>query len=291
MKQKKQANPVFLILFLIVLIIVLIYAAFSLSLRITDEDGLYHYGEIDPVTVASDDTVASHMNIDFPQWLETEEETTAPPEDEPSPDQYDFSKPVPENTPVTDDYFSDAVFIGDSRTVGMSMYGQLKSTYYAKTSLTIFSVFSQAFVKDGEEEITAIDAVKKHPDYKKVYIAFGVNELGYDPNLFINNYKMLVNQIREIMPDATIYVLSVFPVTDHVCKTSQFGVNNERVRIFNAAIQKMAEANHLYYIDTYNLLVDENGNLPDGVSSDGIHLGPGQYSLMISDYLRSHTVK
>ena len=49
---------------------------------------------------------------------------------------------VPETysfTQVTDDYFQDAVFIGDSRTVGISEYSGIENaTFLCKTSLSIY---------------------------------------------------------------------------------------------------------------------------------------------------------
>ena len=49
---------------------------------------------------------------------------------------------------VDDSYFDDAVFIGDSRTVGMYEYGGLEktSTFYASTGLTIYKMFDSAIV-------------------------------------------------------------------------------------------------------------------------------------------------
>ena len=47
---------------------------------------------------------------------------------------------------VDDSYFDDAVFIGDSRTVGMYEYGGLEetSTFYASTGLTVYKMFDSA---------------------------------------------------------------------------------------------------------------------------------------------------
>ena len=49
---------------------------------------------------------------------------------------------------VDDSYFDDAVFIGDSRTVGMYEYGGLEetSTFYASTGLTVYKMFDSAIV-------------------------------------------------------------------------------------------------------------------------------------------------
>ena len=47
-----------------------------------------------------------------------------------------------------ENYFDDAVFSGDSRTVGMYEYGGLEktSTFYASTGLTVYKMFDSAIV-------------------------------------------------------------------------------------------------------------------------------------------------
>ena len=203
----------------------------------------------------------------------------------------EFSCEVSESDPVDDSYFDDAVFIGDSRTVGMGMFGNIKSNYYAKVSLKIDTVFNSAFITtdDSDTPLTVLEALEEKPIFKKVYISFGINELGYNRNVFINCYKLFVDQVRERLPNAIIYVQSVFPVSEAVSEKNRYGVNNEAVVEVNEAIKKMAIEKNLYYLDTYTLLADENGALPANISSDGIHLGPGKYSVMVSEYIRTHT--
>ena len=55
---------------------------------------------------------------------------------------------------VDDSYFDDAVFIGDSRTVGMYEYGGLEetSTFYASTGLTVYKMFDSAIVSGAWTE-------------------------------------------------------------------------------------------------------------------------------------------
>ena len=64
---------------------------------------------------------------------------------------------------VEDDYFSDAVFIGDSRTVGMFEYGGLEevSTFYASKGLTIYKLFDSAVAPSPEGKITVEEALQK----------------------------------------------------------------------------------------------------------------------------------
>ena len=82
---------------------------------------------------------------------------------------------------VDADYFSDALFIGDSRTVGLSEYcAELdeQATFYGKTSLSIYEAKNKAFVKTSGGKVTLAKALEGK-DYKKVYIMVGINEIGY----------------------------------------------------------------------------------------------------------------
>ena len=50
---------------------------------------------------------------------------------------------------VKNSYFKDAVFIGDSRTVGLRDYSGLEhTTYFAKTGLTIYNMLDEPFITD-----------------------------------------------------------------------------------------------------------------------------------------------
>lgn len=57
--------------------------------------------------------------------------TPVPPEPTPTPTPtpvpaFDFTQPAPETAPVEDGWFSDAVFIGDSRTDGLRLYSGIR---------------------------------------------------------------------------------------------------------------------------------------------------------------------
>ena len=111
------------------------------------------------------------------------------------PSPYDFSSPVPLADPVNDDYFLNTLFIGDSRTVGVGAWGGVKAYFYAKVALTIRGVMSIPFIEDtladSEETVTRtiMDTIREYPVFDNVYIAFGLNELGWSKNAFITTYE------------------------------------------------------------------------------------------------------
>ena len=73
--------------------------------------------------------------------------------------EYDFSSPVPASDPVEDKWFEDALFIGDSRTVGMMNYSGVKAYYYCKVGLNIRGVLTNPIGRT-ETELTIIQTMR-----------------------------------------------------------------------------------------------------------------------------------
>ena len=91
------------------------------------------------------------------------------------------AREIKEFKPVDDSYFDDALFIGDSRMVGLSQYCSAidsRATFFAKKSLTIFDIRNKEWIEaeDGTEMSIAKALEGKH--FKKIYLMVGINELG-----------------------------------------------------------------------------------------------------------------
>ncbi len=201
--------------------------------------------------------------------------------------------PHPEDTPadgapVEDDYFADAVFLGDSRTEGFSLYSGLKQgTYLYAVGATVESVFSKKTqtAADGTSQ-TLMDALAAG-SFSKVYVMLGINELGW-PRIetFSDQYSALVDRIRELQPDAQIALESILPVSAGQEAKGSY-VNNERIAQFNAVIRQLAEERECTYLNVAEALTDASGCLPDGRTWDGIHLNVEGCQQWLA-YLRAH---
>ena len=124
---------------------------------------------------------------------------------------YAYDCDLPENQPVSDDYFSDAVFIGSSRLDGILAYGGEPACAgrFAYTSLNVSSVFTRNVV-DSENGTKTIAEALKNVSFSKCYIEFGINEVGWPyPSVFEKDYKKLIDYIRELNPECTIYILNL----------------------------------------------------------------------------------
>lgn len=189
---------------------------------------------------------------------------------------------------VADSYFDDAAFIGDSRTQGLQLYtGLPNATFYATQGLMVDTFFSKKFVKAGGGKITIPDAMRNQT-FKKVYIMLGVNELGWVyEKVFIQKYGEVVDKVKELQPDAKVYVQSILPVTK--AKSDGDAIyNNTKISRYNELIEQMCREKGVTYLHVADAVGLDNGALPAGSATDGVHLNR-EYCYKWLDYLKTHT--
>lgn len=178
-------------------------------------------------------------------------------------------------TQVDDSYFDDAVFVGDSRMVGLSQYCpelDSRATFFAKKSLTIYNLQKDAWidVENGPKE-TLFEALSKI-SFSKVYIMVGINEIGTGTNDgYRNAYADVINRILEIQPNALIYINSTMHVTKEKNDSDPL-YNNGNINVRNAALFDLIDGQHIFFLNVNDVLDDGEGNLDSSLSGDGVHL-------------------
>ena len=221
------------------------------------------------------------------------EPTPTPPESTAAPTEgYVYSQPVPKSDKVETSYFDDAVFIGDSRTQGFILYsGLANTTAYAGKGLAVNKISTDAVVTENGQDYTVSQALENHSgEFKKVYLMFGVNELGWSyPEKFKESYQQVVEEVKVTQPDATIYVQSILPVSKEKSNSSDV-YNMERVNLFNGLLQEMAEEEGVIYLDVASSVTDSEGYLPEDASTDGVHLNKAYCQIWLQ-YLEEHTAE
>lgn len=197
-----------------------------------------------------------------------------------------------EFTHVDKEYFADAVFIGDSRTQGLYEYSNLAdvATFYSKTSLTVYNLFEKPkdFIREGDENLTLEQALSRH-QFKKVYLMIGINEMGTGtPESFFEAYARAVYKIRELQPDAIIFVQGIMRVAGQK-NASDPVFNNTNINIRNVEIETLANGKDIFYIDVNEAVCDENGNLYADWTFDQIHLKAKYYQVW-ENFLMEHGI-
>lgn len=215
------------------------------------------------------------------------EETVSQPEELPAAEPDPVEPTAAE--PVGNDYFADAVFIGDSRTEGFHLYSGLQQgEYLYAVGATVESVFSKPTQECPGGKQTIMEALGEM-DYAKAYIMLGVNELGWSgTEIFRNQYAKLIQQVREDSPDAQIVLESILPVSAKQEEKHSY-VNNQRIAEYNQVIQSLSEEEQCTYLDLTTLVSDQQGCLREDLTEDGVHLNVAGCRLWL-EFLKEHPV-
>ncbi len=125
---------------------------------------------------------------------------------------------------------------------------------------------------------------------KKLFINIGTNDISapdYSREKLFSDYKEILSEIKEKLPECKIYVLAYYPVNrelswftdeDIARVKNTFGARtNEEIIAVNKELEKMAEETDCEYIDVFTCLLGENGNMKEEYCKDGMHIYPVGY--------------
>ena len=194
-----------------------------------------------------------------------------------------------EKQTVGKEYFDDALFIGDSRTVGISEYGDLNNaTFFANTGMSVYNVFEKN-VSVPQVVKLKLEQLLTYKKFGKIYIMLGINELGYNQEKTLKKYKDLLKFVQEKQSNAIIYIeanLHVAAERSNKDKT----INNININKINNEISKLADNEKIFFIDVNEKFDDENGNLSSNYTQDNVHIYAKYYKEW-SDWLSQNAVK
>ena len=191
-------------------------------------------------------------------------------------------------------FFSNSVFVGDSITVGFKQYCE-KHSDSIKTDTTYFlaRVSCSATVAISENALTkhsnvmpifngkaeyVENAIAQMTDVNKVFICFGVNDLGItSPEKYVQNMQTLVSRILEKRPDVQIHIISIPCVMSDV---SSSGLNNYNIQVANLLLQNVCQASGWGYVNLSEYLMgDDMGLRPEYTSDHYVHENSKAYEV------------
>ena len=197
------------------------------------------------------------------------------------PEVYDF-------TTATDDYFADACFIGDSRTVGISQYSGIENaTFLCKTSLSIYDYDKPKITYD--ETKMSIHDILSEKQFAKIYLMVGINECGTGtPESFYERYRDVVMDIRRLQPEALIFIQGNLFVTRQKSEDGD-SITNENIAARNDLIATLANQKDIFYIDINESSLCAEGALVSDYTWDQVHV-KAQYNPIWKDFLLHHAI-
>lgn len=190
---------------------------------------------------------------------------------------------------VSDEYFDDAAFVGDSITEGIKLYEIMSNaTVVAARGINLDTVFTDDQIRTTGGNTTVMGALEAAAP-KKIYIMFGANGVGwFTEQHFTDTYTKFVQAVKEQHPDSEIFLQSILPVTQEF-DDSRDDISNAKINAYNELVVAIAEKEEVHYLDVASAFKDDKGCLPEDSNGDGMHFG-GVYYNKWFDYLKTHTV-
>ena len=172
---------------------------------------------------------------------------------------------------------TDALFIGDSRTVGMMEYAGLTgANYFCSTGMNVFDIKKNRVSVPSVGKVT-LEELLSNKKYGKIYIMLGINELGYDFQSIINKYGELLNYVNGKQPNAAIFIQANLHVSKKRSDSDNY-INNKNIDRLNSELSKFANGKNTFYMDANHLFDDKDGNLSSDKTADNAHLYAKYYS-------------
>ena len=121
----------------------------------------------------------------------------------------------------------------------------------------------------------------------KVFILIGTNDIGKEipQSETLENLEGVIQKISREYPLAQIQLLSVLPVNEgEEYKGTVYLRTNGKIQDLNRAYQGLASIyTNVQFIDLYETLLDETGQLDQEFTTDGLHLTIAGYAVLSSE--------
>lgn len=177
---------------------------------------------------------------------------------------------------ITEDWFDDVLFIGDSRTVGLRDFARLgNADYFCSVGMTVFDATRQK-LEDQNFAVTNLEGLLAAKHYGKIYISLGLNGCYQPYELIMQGYESLLATVRRCQPHAVIILQGMITVS-RTKAASEWFFSIKNLQKINAGISELADGNMVRYIDANTHFADEEGYLPSWRSSDGCHFDLAGY--------------
>lgn len=174
------------------------------------------------------------------------------------------------NVRAADTFFSDDLFIGDSRTVGLRQYSGMETPdFFCATGMSVYNLFTSTVNIKGES--FTLERLLAERSYKRIFVMLGINELAHSVEDITEKYAAALDGIASAQPEAEIYVQLNMRVTiDRSAVDPKY--NNPRIDRLNESIAALAAERDIPVLDVNPLFDDGQGNLSAKYTFDHTHV-------------------
>ncbi|MEG2054657.1 MAG: SGNH/GDSL hydrolase family protein, partial [Oscillospiraceae bacterium] len=189
-----------------------------------------------------------------------------------------------------DEYVKETLFIGDSNTYRMMVYGETS----LENSIGVVGMGVQQVAEtpcvsfEGYDKKVTIPEAVAIMQPKRIVMTFGTNNtVGWSADSFKNDYKSAIDAIKAAYPYCDIIINSIPPV--HQARDNK-EITMKTIDALNLALVELAKENGLYFVNSAEVLKDKNsGYAKDQYTiSDGLHMTKRAFDDMFK-YIRTHS--
>ena len=148
----------------------------------------------------------------------------------------------------------------------------------------------------GDFTSSIVENMKKRVyDYNpsKVFLLIGINDLrnGKDVSEIVSNTKEIIELIKDNRPYSEIYLESIYPINktddDKISDSVRdIEFDNEKIIEVNDLLKDLAKDEKITYVDLYNKLIDDDGNLNISYTKDGLHISSEGYECITKELMK-----
>ncbi|MBQ8121668.1 MAG: hypothetical protein IJ172_12950 [Ruminococcus sp.] len=181
-------------------------------------------------------------------------------------------------------YFDRLVVAGDSIANGWQYYNILpknRSIAYGGLSTFGFSVWEY----DTTGTTLSMQDTLKKVNPTLLYICLGMNDVNQiSVEQYVQQYKELLQSIKQIVPDCLVVVQSITPVAS----TNEYPkITNDAIKRYNSKLQEMLASlgrEDIIYFNAYQSLLDDKGMMDLKYDAgDGLHINTDAYKKLLED--------
>ena len=150
-----------------------------------------------------------------------------------------------------------------------------------------YSYQNKLIINSGISGYKTLSIINRHDnlieqhDPDKLFLMIGTNDLTTDRtnDEIVSNIEEIVAMTEKSNPKTKIYIESIYPVNRSLRGKDEKRYNKD-IKYINSKLKTYCEKNKLTYIDVYSLLEDEEGNLKEEYTKDGLHLNDKGYTIV-----------
>lgn len=115
------------------------------------------------------------------------------------------------------------------------------------------------------------------------FLLIGINDLGdnHSPETVAAGYREILDRVKKHSPALRVHIQSLLPTR------SNFAKHKANILDVNQRLQKLAQEFGYDYIDLHSLMKDDQGELKQELTADGLHINAEGYKIWQAEVIKT----